>query len=119
MPLRYRIPTVQPEVQLVKQTTPAWRHWLPDGPPASMTWEAGTVRRDERQAVPFLDLVGVAAALIGHRRLTARPGLSGARTGGYEEAERMACRVEQDAYIVLRLEVHHRRPEGKSILDGR
>lgn len=58
-----------------------------------MAWEAGAVRRHERQAEHFPAFAGTAAA------------------------ERVARRVEQDAYIILRLEVR-RRPQGKSILDG-
>jgi hypothetical protein len=36
-----------------------------------MAWEAGTVRRHQRQAEPFLAFVAIAVALMGHRRLTA------------------------------------------------
>lgn len=42
----------------------------------------------------------------------------GARAGAHEEAERVARRVAQDAYVILRLGVRHRRPQGKSVLDG-
>lgn len=85
-----------------------------------MAWDpAGAVRPHERQAEHFLAFfVRIAAALIGYGRLAAWPSPSGARAGAYEEAERVARRVEQDAYVVLRLEVRHRRPQGKSVLDG-
>ncbi|MFG2730914.1 hypothetical protein [Streptomyces canus] len=70
MPLRCRIPTVQAEVRLVKQATPAWRYWPPDGLPGEHGLGSRAVRRHERQAEHFLAFVGIAAALIGHRRLT-------------------------------------------------
>ncbi|MCX5254497.1 hypothetical protein OOK27_09935 [Streptomyces canus] len=70
MQLRCRIPTVQAEVRLVKQATPAWRRRPPDGLPGGHGLGSRAVRRHERQADP-LAFVCIAAALIGYGRLTA------------------------------------------------
>ena len=87
------------------------RAWpgTPPGPSALM---------NARPSTSLPSFVRIAAGLIGYGRLAAWPSPSGARAGAYEEAERVARRVEQDAYVILRLEVCHRRPQGKSVLDG-
>jgi hypothetical protein len=68
VPLRCRIPTVQAEVRLVKQATPAGGGTgRPTGSSASMAWYPSPPVNAEH----FLAFVRIAAALIGYGRLTA------------------------------------------------